>query len=140
MSARIRSGIIPDEDDLQAVIPDVTIDNLHFSPPNTDILTQSNADRSLAIVSDAFEDLVTARATVGGLLDTTNAAINNMRRVVELKTVAHAEILTANIAKETTNLTNGRTLLFSATETQRQFAALQQVFSDTVVAMLDSLG
>ena len=121
VSARIGSGILPDEDELTAIIPDVTIDNLNFSLPNAQIDTQENATVAFGIVRDAQDYLIESRSTVGALLSKAQGAVANQTQTVELQDAARARLVAADVAKEVTNLSNGEVQLATTTAVVSQF-------------------
>ena len=140
VSARIGSGILPDEDELTAVIPDVTIDNLNFSLPNTEIDTQQNAIVAFGIVRDAQDYLIESRNTVGALLSKAQGAVANQTRLVELQDAARARLVAADIAKEVTALSNGEVQLATTNLVVSQFIDGNRTNSQRLIDIIDATG
>lgn len=140
VSARIGSGILPDEDELTAIIPDVTIDNLNFSLPGAQIDTQDNATTAFSIVRDAQDYLIESRSTVGALLSKAQGAVANQTLSVELQDAARARLIAADVAKEVTNLSNGEVQLAATTSVVSQFIDGNRTNSQRLIDIIDASG
>ncbi|WP_437884230.1 flagellin [Pseudomonas sp. LRF_L74] len=80
-----------------------------------DILSASNAQRSIQVIDDALKQIDTQRSALGAVQNRLDSTISNLQNIAENATSARSTIQDADFAAETAELTKQQTLQSAAT-------------------------